>query len=72
MSDLGYRPFDCDNHYYEATDAFTRHVPKAMKSRCVQPIEVDGRLRHLVGGGVDFSGMNPTFNPLARPGILRE
>jgi hypothetical protein len=23
---LGYRPFDADNHYYEALDAFTRHL----------------------------------------------
>ena len=28
MKTLGYTPFDCDNHYYEALDAFTRHVPK--------------------------------------------
>jgi hypothetical protein len=25
--------FDCDNHYYEAEDAFTRHVPKRMQKR---------------------------------------
>ncbi len=27
--DLGYRPFDIDNPYYEGKDAFTRHVEKA-------------------------------------------
>ena len=27
-SPLDYLAFDCDNHYYEAHDAFTRHVPK--------------------------------------------
>ena len=26
MDELTYLPFDCDNHYYEAEDAFTRHV----------------------------------------------
>jgi hypothetical protein len=26
---LGYRPFDADNHYYEALDAFTRHLDPA-------------------------------------------
>ena len=43
MSELGYRPFDCDNHYYEAEDAFTRHVPKNMRARCVQWAEIEGR-----------------------------
>ena len=36
MTELGYLPFDCDNHYYEARDAFTRHVPREMQARCVQ------------------------------------
>ena len=38
MSDntLDYTAFDADNHYYEALDAFTRHVPKNMRTRCVQ------------------------------------
>ena len=34
--DLDYRPFDADNHYYEAPDAFTRHVPDHMKARVVE------------------------------------
>ena len=34
--DLGYRPFDADNHYYEALDAFTRHVDPRMQPRVVQ------------------------------------
>jgi predicted TIM-barrel fold metal-dependent hydrolase len=61
---------DCDNHYYEALDAFTRHVPRAMRSRCVEWAEVDGRKRHVVAGKVDYSVGNPTFDPTARPGIL--
>ena len=44
MSRLPYQAFDCDNHYYEALDAFTRHVPKAMQPRCVQWAEIDGRI----------------------------
>ena len=35
--------FDCDNHYYEAEDAFMRHVPRKMQKRCVQWVEMDGR-----------------------------
>lgn len=63
--------FDCDNHYYEARDAFTRHVPPAMRRRCVQWAEIDGRMRHLVGGRVDLSVGNPLFDPVGPPGSLR-
>jgi len=64
--------FDCDNHYYEAPDAFTRHVPPDMQPRCVQWVEIDGRMRHLVGGRVDHSVGNPLFDPIAPPGCLHE
>jgi len=70
MSDLDYRPFDCDNHYYEARDAFTRHVPKAMQARCVQWCEIDGRQHHLVGGRLAHAVKNPTWNPIAKPGAI--
>lgn len=62
--------FDCDNHYYEALDAFTRHVPAKMHHRCVQIAEVDARTRHVVGGIVDYSVGNPLFDPIAKPGVL--
>lgn len=64
--------FDCDNHYYEAHDAFTRYVPASMQPRCVQWAKVDGRMRHLLGGQVDHSVGNPLFDPIARPGVLHE
>ena len=28
--------FDFDNHYYESTDAFTRHQDKALRNRGVR------------------------------------
>jgi predicted TIM-barrel fold metal-dependent hydrolase len=62
--------FDCDNHYYEAPDAFTRHVPQAMSRRCVEIAEVDGRVRHILGGRVDFSVVNPLFDPIGPAGSL--
>jgi len=62
--------FDCDNHYYEAPDAFTRHVPAAMQPRCVQWTEIDGRKRHVIAGKLDFSVGNPLFHPIAKPGVL--
>ena len=65
-----FRPFDCDNHYYECEDAFTRHVPEAMRHRVVQWVEMDGRRHHLVGGRLSNAVVNPTWNPIARPGAL--
>ena len=48
--ELTFEPFDCDNHYYESEDAFTRHVPEEMRARVVQWAEVNGRKYHVVGG----------------------
>jgi predicted TIM-barrel fold metal-dependent hydrolase len=70
MVDLGFRPFDADNHYYEATDAFTRHIEPSMRSRCMQWAEIGGRQRLLVGGKVNRFIPNPTFDPVAKPGAL--
>ena len=64
--------FDADNHYYEAMDAFTRYVPKKMHKRCVQICEINGKVRHLVGGKVDYQIGNPSFNPISKPGVLHE
>jgi len=71
-TDLGYRPFDADNHYYESHDAFTRHVPKAMQERCVTWCEIDGRKHHLVGGRLAHAVKNPTWNPIAKPGAIAD
>ena len=72
MPDLGYAAFDADNHYYEALDAFTRHVPKQMQGRCVQWAEIDGRKHHLVGGKLAHAVTNPTWNPIAKPGAISD
>jgi hypothetical protein len=72
MAGLDYLVFDCDNHYYEAADAFTRHVPKAMQPRCVQWAEINGRKHHIVGGKLAHAVVNPTWNPIAKPGAMYE
>ena len=72
MQDLGFRPFDADNHYYEAEDAFTRHIEPAMAKRCMQWAEIDGKRRLLVGGKVNKFIPNPTFDPIAKPGSLED
>ena len=72
MVDLGFRPFDADNHYYEAEDAFIRHIDPAMAKRCMQWADVGGKRRLLVGGKVNKFIPNPTFDPIARPGSLED
>ncbi len=62
--------FDFDNHYYESEDAFTRHQDAALRNRGIRWAEIDGRRRLLVGGTVNSYTVNPTFDPVARPGSL--
>jgi predicted TIM-barrel fold metal-dependent hydrolase len=70
--ELGFDVFDADNHYYEATDAFTRHLDPAMRKRGMQWATIDGKQRLLVGGQVNRFIPNPTFDPVSKPGALSE
>ena len=72
MTELPFKFFDCDTHYYEALDAFTRHIEPEYKKRAMQWAEVDGRTRLLVGGKVNKFIPLPTFEFLAKPGALDE
>ena len=71
-ADLDYLPFDCDNHYYEALDAFTRHLDPKQGPRCVQWAEIDGRRYQVVGGRVSRVVTNPTFDPIAPAGAMHD
>ena len=70
MADLPFLLFDSDNHYYEAEDAFTRHIDPRMKKRCMNWATLNGRKELLVAGKVNRFIPNPTFDPVARPGCL--
>ncbi len=70
MAQLPYEIFDGDNHYYEAEDAFTRHLDRKMRRRCMDWAVVNGRKELLVAGTVNRFIPNPTFDPVARPGCL--
>jgi len=72
MQELDFRAFDADNHYYEAEDAFTRHIDPKLARRAVQWADVNGRRTLLVGGKVNRFIPNPTFDPVAKPGCLDE
>jgi predicted TIM-barrel fold metal-dependent hydrolase len=62
--------FDCDNHYYEALDAFQRHVDRKLGPRGVQWCQIDGRKYQVVGGRVSRAVANATFDPISKPGCL--
>jgi len=64
--------FDADNHYYEALDAFTRHLDPKLGGRVLQWAEIDGRRYHVVGGRVNHAVVNPTFDPVASAGALSD
>jgi predicted TIM-barrel fold metal-dependent hydrolase len=70
--DLGHPIWDADNHYYEAKDAFTRHLDPADGPRCVQWATIDGRQYHVLGGKVSRAVANATFDPVSKPGCLSE
>ena len=64
--------FDADNHYYEALDAFTRHLDPALGPRVIEWVEIGGRRYHALAGQVSRAVTNPTFNPIAPAGALRD
>jgi predicted TIM-barrel fold metal-dependent hydrolase len=72
MDEIGHPVFDADNHYYEALDAFTRHLDPRVGPRTVQWAEIDGRKYHVVGGRVSRAVVNPTFNPIAKAGAMHD
>jgi predicted TIM-barrel fold metal-dependent hydrolase len=74
MADEGtqLKAFDADNHYYEALDAFTRHIEPQYAKRAMQWAELNGRQVLLVGGKVNRFIPNPTFDKLSAPGSLEQ
>jgi predicted TIM-barrel fold metal-dependent hydrolase len=69
---LGYPAFDADSHYYESTDALTRHLPKEMSRRGPRWATINGRQRLLLGDKVYGYIPNPTFDPVAKPGCMHD
>ncbi len=67
---LDFAAFDGDNHYYEALDAFTRHLDPRWGERVIQWCEINGRKYHVIGGKVSHAVVNPTFDPVSPAGAL--
>jgi predicted TIM-barrel fold metal-dependent hydrolase len=68
----GYRPFDADNHYYEAVDCITRHLDPAQGSRVFEWAKIGKRSYPVIGGKVFKGVKNATFDPVAPPGVLAD
>ena len=58
--------FDCDMHFYETAESFTRHLPKEYKG-LVRLANIDGRTKMIVRGRVSDYIPNPTFETVAAP-----
>ncbi|MGF7237427.1 MAG: amidohydrolase family protein [Frankia sp.] len=67
---MDFMPVDADNHYYEALDAFTRHLDRRFAQRGVQVVQAGRRVQLLMGGRVNRFIPNPTFDPIVVAGCL--
>ncbi len=61
-----YPVFDCDMHFYEEADSFTRYLPNEYKG-LVRMANIDGRNKMIVRGRVSDYIPNPTFDVVAAP-----
>jgi len=65
--------FDADNHYWETSDAFSRHRDSKFADRGVQVKEVDGLLRYVVDGEVFPYLPGPSdVHPRPKPGSFMD
>lgn len=71
-SPSGIAVFDADNHFYETTEALTRHLPDRYRS-AIQYVQLEnGRTKLAVGGTISEFIPNPTFEVVAPPGAQEE
>ncbi len=68
-STVDYRLFDADEHYYEAEDALTRHLPREHR-RLVRWADIEGRRTLVVNDRLLTVVPNPTYDPVGVPGSL--
>jgi predicted TIM-barrel fold metal-dependent hydrolase len=67
------RLFDADNHYWETSDAFTRHRNPAFEERGVLVREVDGAAKYVIDGTpVEMLAGPADVTPRPKPGAFME
>src|SRR5579859_2026066 len=64
---LNFPVFDADNHMYEKTDAFTRHLPKDAEG-LIKFVDIGGRTKIALKNKISEYIPNPTFTKVAPPG----
>ncbi|HEY8527562.1 MAG TPA: amidohydrolase family protein [Acidimicrobiales bacterium] len=62
---------DADNHMYETTDAFTRHLPDKYRG-AIEYVKVGKRTKIAIRGVISEYIPNPTFEVVARPGAQED
>ena len=73
MSELDFDAFDADNHYYEALDAFTRHLdPQARRRAACSGPRSTAASTTWSAARVSHAVVNPTFDPIAKAGAMHD
>ena len=72
MVELGFRPFDADNHYYEARDALTRPSTRRWRSGACRVGRGQRQEAPAGGGEINKFIPNPTFDPIAGPAAAED
>ncbi len=67
FTEAGLRVFDCDMHFYETAESFTRYLPDRY-SHLIRLANVDGRTKMVIKGMISDYIPNPTFEVVAAPG----
>jgi predicted TIM-barrel fold metal-dependent hydrolase len=68
---LDFPVYDADNHMYETTDSFTRHLPREYEG-LIKYVQVNGRTKIALRNVISDYIPNPTFEVVAQPGAQEE
>jgi predicted TIM-barrel fold metal-dependent hydrolase len=71
MTTIDFPINDADNHMYETTEAFTRHLPPEYAG-LIKYVQVNGRTKIAIKNVISDYIPNPTFEVVARPGAQQE
>ena len=71
MTTIDFPINDVDNHMYETTDSFTKHLPPEYTG-LIKYVEVNGRTKIAIRNVISDYIPNPTFEVVARPGAQQD
>jgi predicted TIM-barrel fold metal-dependent hydrolase len=70
-TEVGYGLYDADEHYYEPTDAVTRHLARQFR-HVFRWVDMGGRQTLIINNRLLTLIPNPTYDPVGRPGSLSD